>query len=277
MIAPRDNPRKERPISSSVNGSPRGPKGIALVTGASHRVGRAVAVELARNGFGLLLTYHTRREACDQTAALAVEAARAAGHPVAVRVDPLDLSNPASVERYALDLRRTVGDGAIDAVVHNASRYEPTPLDAISADAVESAHRVEVVSPLMLTAALRANLERSRLAGGAAVVFFGDMYALGRARAGFTAYMLAKAAVETLARQLAVELAPAVRVHCVAPGVILWPEGFPDDAKAAILARTPLGRAGTPEDAARLVRFLVLEASFMTGETIALDGGRALR
>jgi len=236
-----------------------------------------VAVELAASGFGLFLTYHARREECERTAALAVEAARSAGRSITVRVDPLDLADQASVDGYAAQVRAALGGGALDALVHNASRYEETPLGSLTAGAVESMHRVEVVSPLLLTVALRDHLARSSLRGGGSVVFFGDMFALGRARPGFTGYMLAKASVETLARQLAVELAPAVRVHCIAPGVILWPEAFPEDAKAAVLARTPLGRAGTPEDAARLVRFLALEAPFMTGETIALDGGRALR
>jgi pteridine reductase len=83
--------------------------------------------------------------------------------------------------------------------------------------------------------------------------------------------------VQTLARQLAVELAPKVRVHCVAPGVVMWPEDFSEEGKRAILERTPLGRAGTPEEVARLVRFLVMEATYLTGSTIAIDGGRALR
>ena len=240
-------------------------------------MGRAVAIELAGHGFGLLLTYRTREAECRETAALAVEAARAAGHTVEVRIDRLDLADRESVERYARAVRDAHAVRALDAIVHNASGYEPTPFDAISPEAVESMYRVEVVSPLVLTAALREPLGRSALPGGGAVVLFGDMFALGRARPGFTGYMLAKAAVETLARQLAVELAPASRVHCVAPGVILWPDRTPDELRQAVLARTPLGRTGTPADAARLVRFLILEAGFMTGETIALDGGRALR
>jgi len=236
-----------------------------------------VALELASRGFSLLLTHRSRRTECEETAALARESARAAGFAIEARVDFLDLADRRCAESYAGSVREALGEAALDAIVHNASSYEETPLGSLSFDAVEAMHRIEVVSPLMLTALLRESLGRSSIEGGGAVVFFGDMFALGRARPGFTGYMLAKASVETLARQLAVELAPAVRVHCIAPGVILWPDGFPDEAKRTILARTPLGRAGTPEDAARLVRFLVLEAPFMTGETIALDGGRALR
>jgi pteridine reductase len=226
-----------------------------------------------------VLTYRTRAEACADTARRAVEAAAAVGRTISVNTVELDLSQPASAEAFAHRLAGRGGAGAakLDLLVHNASEYVAASFGAITRDAIESAHRVEVVSPLLMTQALRGALAHSQLPGGGAVVFFSDTYALGRARAGFTPYMVAKSAVETLARQLAVELAPSVRVHCIAPGVILWPEGFSDAAKETILARTPLGRSGTPEDAARLVRFLALEAPFMTGETIRLDGGRALR
>jgi pteridine reductase len=143
-------------------------------------------------------------------------------------------------------------------------------------------YRAEVVSPALLTQSLRGALSQSRLPAGGAVVFYSDIYALGKPRVSFTPYIVAKAAVRALAEQFTVELAPAVRVHCIAPGVIAWPD---DDApgavsaeiKQATLARTPLARAGTPEEAAKLVRFLVLEASYLTGVTIRIDGGRALR
>jgi pteridine reductase len=256
---------------------PTGPRGTALVTGASHRVGRAIACELARQGFGLLLTYRSRAAGCAETARLAEMEAGAAGHAISVRCDPLDLSDTAAATAFAADIAAAAGDRALDAIVHNASAYEPHGFGSISAADLERMHRVEIVSPLLVTQALSPALSRSPRAGGGAVVLFSDVYTIARARPGFTPYMLAKAAVATLARQLAVELAPAVRVHCVAPGVVMWPDGFPDDAKREILARTPLGRAGTPDEAARLVRFLVLEATFSTGETIAIDGGRALR
>jgi pteridine reductase len=263
----------------STSDFPIGPNGTALVTGASRRVGRAVAVEFARAGLGLVLTYRTRRAECEVTAREAVEAARAAGHAVSAACMELDLSDTAASERFADEVERArrANGAAIDVLVHNASAYEPSPFSAIDAKAVESMHRIEIVSPLLITARLRGGLEASRREGGAAVVFFSDMYALGRARPGYTAYMLAKASVETLARQLAVELAPKVRVHCVAPGVVMWPDDFTDAHKQEILARTPLARAGTPEEAARLVRFLALEATFSTGGTVAIDGGRGLR
>lgn len=260
---------------------PTGPRGTILVTGASHRVGRAIAIELARCGFGLALTYRSREAACNETARMCEDAGRSSGHAVRAQTWPLDLAQTAGVLAVAESLRQSAAGRAIDGIVHNASSYEGFDLTGCEgtalAHATELAHRVEVGSPLVLTHALRAELARSTLAGGGAVVFFSDMYALGRARAGFTPYMLAKAAVASLARQLAVELAPSVRVHCVAPGVVLWPDGFPEDAKREILARTPLGRSGTADEVAKLVRFLITEATYATGDVVSIDGGRSLR
>lgn len=251
----------------------REPIGRALVTGASRRVGRAAAVELARNGFELALTFRTDREGCAETARRATEAALEAGFRITPSVAHLDLSDLDSVARTRDAL---VGSG-VDALVHNASVYRPTPFESVSAADLEEMYRVEVVAPLLLTQALAESLRRSRLASGGSVVFFSDIHALGRARPGFAAYLIAKGAVRSAAEALAVELAPSVRVHCIAPGVVEWPEGFEESAKAPILARTPLARAGTPEETARLVRFLVLEATYLTGCTIRIDGGRALR
>ncbi|MEY3026863.1 MAG: SDR family NAD(P)-dependent oxidoreductase [Phycisphaerales bacterium] len=258
-------------------GVPTGPRGTAVVTGASHRVGRAIALELARVGFGLCLTYRSRAAECEETARLAVALAASNGAEIGVRIDRLDLASPVAARDYAAALDASRGDRAIDCIVHNASYYGMTAFDALDAAAIEEAHRVEVVSPALVTKELRRALAASRLDGGGAVVLMGDMHADHHARAGFTPYMVAKAGVSALARQLAVELAPAVRVHCVAPGVIAWPDGFPADARTRILERTPLGRAGTPEEAARLVRFLVLEATYSTGSPSVIDGGRVLR
>ena len=260
-----DDPTQPLPERDSV--------GRALVTGASRRVGRAIAVELARSGFDLALTYRADQANCEETAQIATIAARAAGHTVRVEVSQLDLNDAAAVERFA----QTAAGQRLDALIHNASTYRETPFGAITEADFAEMYRVEVVSPCLLTQALAPALRSARLPIGGAVVFFSDIHALGRARPHFTPYLVAKAAVQSLAAQMAVELAPAVRVHCIAPGVIAWPDGFPEEAKPPIMSRTPLARAGTPDEAAKLVRFLVLEASYLSGDTIRIDGGRSLR
>lgn len=249
------------------------PRPTVLVTGGARRVGRAIALELAAAGCNLALTYRASGAECAATAADARRVARDFGHAIDAQAIELDLADERSVDRAAAE----VAARGCDAIVHNASEYRATPFGQLCADDLERMHRVEVVGPMLLTQALRGELSRSRIAGGGAVVFFSDIYALGRPRAGYAAYLLAKAGVRALSEQLALELAPQVRVNCIAPGVVMWPEGFPEETKQAILARTPLARAGEPEEAARLVRFLVLEATFMTGETMRIDGGRSLR
>jgi len=263
------------------NCSLRAPLARVLVTGAARRVGRAIALELAGRGVEPVLTYRGREAECRATAEDARHAAREAGFAVEPLALALDLADIASVERFLSEAGASVGERGLDAIVHNASDYIVSPLGECAgralAQSMERAHRAEAVSPTLITTALRGALAKSRLPGGGAVVFFSDIYALGKPRRGYLAYTVAKAGVKALAEQLAVELAPEVRVHCIAPGVVAWAEGMDDAVKAAVLARTPLGRAGTPEDAARLVRFLVLEAPYLTGCTIAIDGGRSLR
>jgi pteridine reductase len=109
------------------------------------------------------------------------------------------------------------------------------------------------------------------------VVAIGDVYADGAPVRGFGAYMLSKAALHQAVRQMAVEMAPRVRVNAVLPGVVAWPEAIDASQREAILARVPLGRVGEPMDVARTVRFLCAEAPYITGAAIPVDGGRSLR
>ncbi len=247
--------------------------GRALITGASRRVGRAIAIELARCGMNLELTYRRSRDECEECARLAQESGRSGGFSITTTITQLDLSDLAQVDALGVAIAKR----GVDVVVHNASSMDATPLGSMTALDFERLYRVEVVAPMRLTQALAPVLARSALAAKGAVVFLSDAHALGIPRAGFAGYLVAKAAVRALAQQFAVELAPDVRVHCVAPGVVMWPENFPDATKTAILSRTPLARAGTAHEAAQLVRFLALEASYLTGETIRIDGGRSLR
>jgi hypothetical protein len=139
--------------------TPRAPIGRALVTGASRRVGRATAIELARAGFDLALTYRTDDAGCRETAALAVAAARESGVAIAPEVFSLDLCDIASVERLAAAL----APRGVDCIVHNASTYAPTAMGSMCAGDFESLYRAEVVSPALLTQALRLDLGHALL------------------------------------------------------------------------------------------------------------------
>ncbi|MBL0927888.1 MAG: SDR family oxidoreductase [Phycisphaerales bacterium] len=246
----------------------------ALVTGAARRVGRAVALELARAGCDVHFTFRASRS---EASALSDELA-ALGSRGSARA--LDLDNPGEVERAGIDLAASLP--RLDVLVHNASVYEPSPLASLSAENALRQYRVNALAPLLLSRALAGRLGESPRPGGGAIVAFADIHALGplsRPRRDFVAYAMSKAALAEMVSTLAVALAPRVRVNAVAPGVVAFPErGHEADAEmqARYLARVPLGRSGTPEDAAGAVRFLALDAPYITGEILRLDGGRWL-
>ena len=255
--------------SAEINLDGRRP--VALITGGAVRVGRAICLELARCGCDILLTYLTRPDAaaetCSQVAALG-------GHAVRVRLDLDDLS---AVESFAKDIASR--SRRLDVLVHNASIYSPTPLATVTPADLLRNYTVNAAAPLLLTRGCATRLAQSTMPGGGAVVAMGDMHATGRPRRDFSAYAMSKAALGEMVRTLAVDLAPKVRVNGVAPGVVAFPDsGFESDSdmQARYLQRVPLKRAGTPEDAANAVRWLALEANYITGEMIRLDGGRWL-
>lgn len=248
------------------------PRRQVVITGAAKRVGRATALALAESGCDLLLTYRSSDEAIAATAAEACTRAARAGHRITVRSVRGDLSTAEAIAALAAELRAACGS-RLFGLVHNASSYAPSPFGAITAAEALGHLTVNALAPLLLTQALAAPL---RSAGGA-VVLFGDIHALGRPRRNFAAYSMSKAAVADLVATLALELAPRVRVNGIAPGVIAWPENADPAEVAAYESRIPLARSGTPEEAAALVRWLLFEASYLTGDLIRIDGGRWLR
>ncbi len=245
---------------------------VAVVTGGARRVGRAICLELAQSGCDIALTYRTSEPEALETAAM-IEALG-----VRVRTDRLDLERPEEAQDYAQRIERE--SRRLDVLVHNASVYEPCALADTDTKRMERDYRVHCVSPTLLTSTLAGRLCASELQGGGAVVVMCDIHAMGLPRSGFASYSASKAAAVELVRTLAVELAPGARCNGVAPGVVAWPDaGYESDAptQERYLERVPLQRSGTPEEAARLVRFLALEATYTTGHIVPIDGGRRLR
>jgi len=243
----------------------------ALITGGARRVGRATCLAFARAGCDLVVTYRTSEAEAESLVA------EAGGHGASVRLERLDLSDldetGALGKRLAADLPR------LDVLVHNASIYQPTPLADLTPDEALRHYRVNALAPLLLTRDLAGRLAESPLPGGGSVVAMCDMHAMGRPRKRFSAYAMSKAALVEMVRTLARELAPRVRVTGVAPGVVAFPDEGHESSEAeqqAYLSRVPLERTGTPEDAAETVRWLALEARYVTGEIVRVDGGRWL-
>lgn len=238
-----------------------------LVTGGARRVGAAIVETLAAAGCAVAFTYHTAEA---EAAALAAR--------LGADAHPLDARDPAAVSALGAQLAAD----RLDVIVHSAARYRPTPLDlppaALAAEALAH-YQINALAPLLLTAALADRLRDSPLPGGGAVVCLGDIHALARPRARHAAYAMSKAALTALVGALARDLAPRARVNGIAPGVVQWPDDGPEadpDLHRRYAERVPLGRVGTPAELAEAVRWLAFDATYVTGEVIRLDGGRAL-
>jgi len=255
----------------------------ALITGGARRVGRAIALALAKAGCDVTITYATReadaRETCDL--------ARAIGQAHGVRAHAIHapLGSQSDVERSINTIAASIGHAAtgLDILIHNASTYEPTTIAALAApDAAAIALRdysVNALAPLLLSARLAPLLAKSTLPGGGSIVAMADLHSTGRPRKDHASYSMSKAALIEMVQCLARDLAPQIRVNAVAPGVVAWPDAGPESdpkAQAAYLSRVPLARAGTPADAAEVVRWLAMDAHYITGEVIRVDGGRWL-
>jgi pteridine reductase len=247
---------------------------VVVVTGGSRRVGRAICLELARSGCEVALTYNSSQREAEETAA----AARELGAEASVHA--LALDDAAALESQAASLAAKLP--RCDALVHNASVYESSALADLTPERAIRDYTVNALAPLLLSRAFAPALAKSELPGGGAIVAMADIHALGEhslPRRGFSSYAMSKAALVEMVRTLARELAPRVRVNAVAPGVVAWPESGQESdptSQAAYVKHIPLERAGTPEDAAVTVRWLALEARYITGQVIRLDGGRSL-
>ena len=238
---------------------------VALVTGASRRIGAEIVRGLHAAGYRVLLHYHRSEEAARQLAG-ALNAERP-GSVLALRADLDDTAALHELVRRAIDAW-----GHLDALVNNASTFYPTPLDTVTESQWDALLGSNLKAPFFLCQAAALHLARRQ----GAIANLVDIYAE-RPLKGYPAYSIAKAGLAALTRSLAVELAPDVRVNGVAPGAILWPEQADGgQTQADILARIPLARSGNPADIAGAVRFLLEEAPYITGQIITVDGGRSV-
>src|SRR6185436_19878696 len=237
----------------------------ALVTGGARRVGAAIARRLHAAGAKVLLHYRdSEADAARLEAELNALRARSAAKVKAELLAPVA---PRALVAGAIE-----AFGRLDLLVNNASTFFP-----VAVGAMESSHWEELIgsnlrAPLFISQQAAPELAKNE----GSIVNIVDIHAE-RPLKGYALYSIAKAGLAALTRSLALELAPRVRVNGVAPGAIAWPEDgqFPEAERQRIIATTPLGRPGSPEDIARAVAFFA-SAPYVTGQILAVDGGRSV-
>jgi pteridine reductase len=235
----------------------------ALVTGAGQRIGRAIAYGLIRRGVNVAIHYHHSEQGAKATA---MEAEVAGVKVARLRADLGDAAAAAQLGGRAAELL-----GGLDIAVCSAGIMERRPAAAVGPADWDRVMNLNLRGTFFVAqGAAAAMAER-----GGAIVTLADVAAFQRWK-HYPVHVISKAAVVAMTEVLAKSLAPKVRVNAVAPGAVLLPADWDDEARRKIVASTPLGRLGTPDDVVRAVLFL-LENDYLTGTTLVVDGGRLLR
>ena len=238
-----------------------------VVTGGARRLGRAIALECARAGANVVITYRASQAQAAQTVGeLQIIAPHAKFAAYA-----LDVSVNSDVVKFVNWIETEFGGAT--ALVNNAAIFERTPKQQWDEAAFDAHIAANLKGPYLLSAQFAALFERG---DGGNIVNLADIHAW-RPLANFVPYCVSKAGVVMLTQSMAKALAPRVRVNCVCPGTILLPETEDLGSEAELVARIPFGRIGQPQEIAQTVVFLLGGPAFITGAVVAVDGGESLR
>jgi pteridine reductase len=235
-----------------------------LITGAARRVGAAIVRTL--HGAGASIAIHHRGSGAEADALSAELNAARPGSAILLQADLLDTGRlPGLVESTLAAF------GRLDILVNNASSFYSTPVGTITESQWDDLLGTNLKAPLFLSQAAAPALKASE----GLILNIVDIHGL-RPLKGFPVYSPAKAGLVMLTHALARELAPQVRVNAIAPGPVLFPEtGLSEDKKADIIDRTLLKRRGSPQDIAKAALFFAADAPYVTGQVLAIDGGRS--
>jgi pteridine reductase len=235
----------------------------ALVTGGARRVGKAIALALAERGADVIVHYNSGATDADETAA----AIRT--HGVRAEVLNADLSDVAAAQ--ALPSRAHAAFGQLDIVVNSAAMMLRTPVGEVTPAQWDTMFALNLRAPFFIAQSAAPYLRAQH----GVLINIADLAAY-ETWPAYVPHAITKAGIVQLTRGLARALAPEVRVNAVAPGAVLLPQEWHDDAATKLAGTTPLGRLGSAEDVAQAVVYLC-EASYVTGEVIIVDGGRHIR
>ena len=237
---------------------------VVLVTGAAHRVGATIVRHLHKHGATTIIHYRNSYEAAKNLA------------------DELNEQRANSVMLVSAELHdeqsyvTMIDDvifqyGHLDVLVNNASSFYPTPVGEVGMKEWDDLMASNLKAPFFLSQAAAPYLKQRH----GSIVNIVDIHA-DKPLKGYPVYCMAKAGLVMMTKSLAKELGPEIRVNAVAPGAIMWPDGMDEAVKEEIMGRTALKRKGDPDDIAKAVLFLVKDATYMTGQVLAVDGGRSL-
>jgi len=238
---------------------------VALVTGAGIRLGRAIALGLARIGMHVAVHYHASAEEAEETAAQA----RAEGVEAETFVADLGASADEAGRLVAEVDRRW---GRLDVLVNSAAIFPRTPFDAVDEPTWDRTIAINLKGPFFTAWHAAGLIRRS---GGGSIVNMADWAGL-RPYKNYLPYVISKGGIITMTKALAKELAPDVRVNAVAPGPVLMPEDMPEETIERVIEGTLLERLGSPADVVEAVVFLVARTDFVTGHVLVVDGGRLI-
>ncbi|MDP2030937.1 MAG: pteridine reductase [Thiobacillus sp.] len=241
---------------------------VVLITGGAKRVGAASARLLHAAGANLMIHY---RSSATEARALQDELnAVREGSVALIQADLLDIGGlPALVKQTVVTF------GGLDVLLNNASSFYPTPVGSIVEEDWIDLMGSNLKAPLFLSQAAAPELKKRR----GCIINITDIHA-DRPMKSYVVYSIAKAGLVGLTKSMARELAPEVRVNGIAPGPIMWPEddaNFDEVSRQRIISHTMLKRAGDPHDIALAVRFFAMDTHFVTGQILAVDGGRSAK
>lgn len=237
---------------------------IVLITGAARRIGAQIATTFHHAGYGVVIHYQHSADEANNLAALFNRQRK--GSAWALQADLQ------SVRQIELLVQEVIGKvGRIDVLINNASTFYQTPIEEASEDQWNDLMGSNLKAPFFITKSSVDALKKTQ----GCVVNVVDIYAE-RSLSDYPIYSTAKAGLSALTKSLAKELAPDIRVNGVSPGVILWPENASNELREELMARIPLQRQGSPHDIAETVLFLAEKGRYITGQVIAVDGGKSL-
>lgn len=236
--------------------------GVALVTGAGHRVGRVLAVALGAEGMTVAVHFNSARAGADDTAALIEK------HGGKAKVFQADLSSPGSAQHLVTAVAGTYG--ALDVLVNSAAVMKRHPFGSVSEKDWDETMSINLRAPFFV-----AQAAASVMKDGGVIINISDLAAF-ETWPSYIPHSISKSGIVKMTEGLAKVLAPGIRVNAIAPGAVLLPDDWSDKTGERLSDTTPLRRIGEPQDVVDAMLYL-LKADYVTGETIVVDGGRRIR